>query len=152
VVSRAIRRAARGKPTPLLRSLTRILRETGALLDANADKKARTPKPHPQLGLLSAFEYDALSANLAYMRADQSNADFIEDLQAKQRGLPMPHTPEPETLPQTTDELPHKASPDDLAAAEAANAAQQPYSGPERRLKHIPSHIHLGKLERRRRA
>jgi hypothetical protein len=128
MLRRAMKRAARGKPSPLLRSAPRLIREAMQLLDMKEERHARKPQEHPQLGVLSDYELQLCTNLLELHRAQRTAAE------------PPAAAPAPEPLER-----------EEPAPEPAAPAPQPLYNGPDRRVRHIPSTVFLGTQERRRR-
>lgn len=134
MLRRAMKRAARGKPSPLLRSAPRLIRECAALLEMQEDKRARKPRPLAgleDLGPLSDFERTICRDTIGLIR------------QSREGKLEHPPTAEPAPMleREATEEPPACPAPQ----------RPQPYTGPDRRVRHIPSTVFLGDQERRRR-
>jgi len=126
LLRKAMKRSARGKPSPLLRSAPRLIREAMQLLDMHEERKERTPKEHPQLGVLTPYEIELCTNTLELVRGLRE---------------PLPATaPEPAPGPLEREQPPPEVAPPEPRPL---------YNGPDRRVRHIPSTVFLGTQERR---
>lgn len=128
LLRKAIKRQARGKPSPLLRSAPRLIRESLQLLDVHEERRERRPRTHPQLGLLTDQE-QTLCRNLLELHRGQ------------REGQPPAEAP---------PRLPQPLSREEIRAADPYEPPPKPapWNGQERR--HVDmSRAFLGKAERR---
>lgn len=153
LLRKAIKRSARGKPSPLLRSMPRLIRESAAILEQLETKRNAKPRVVAgleQFGKLSSIELEIMTDWLTTHRAvsaghgseiGQHGVSNIDALLGVRRDA--------------TDQLDFTGDTESPAApAQQVEppppAARIPYTGPERRVRHIPSNVNLGNAERRR--
>lgn len=130
LLRRALKRAARGKPSPLLRSAPRLIRESMQLLDMHEQRHQRQPKPIAgldDLGPLSDYERAVCTDTVLLMRQTREALAAEPPTESSPQPLPPQEPPPPPAAP----------------------AARPLYNGPDRRVQHIPRNVHLGTKERR---
>lgn len=139
LVATAVNRARKGKPATLLRTVHRMVKELDTMILARPEK----PREHEALAALGP-----LTAQEAHLCLN--SVELLRSIHRRQAAEPQP------TLTPAQQQEWDDAQTQGNQLLQRGPSPQPPppppalWAGPERRLKHIPRSVFLGKHERRR--